>query len=256
VAAEAGRREDAVPVTSEPSFEAPPGEQYRIGPERTWTLMRLVFERPLRLIFRVRAYGAERVPASGPAVLAANHIAGIDPLLIASVVRRNSIRYMAKYELFDYHPAISLILRHGGIFSVRRGESDLAALRLARNVLNGGHLLGMFAEGTRQATEAIGEVKSGTAMIAIGEGVPIVPCVIQGSVYLKDDPWHPVTVVFGEPMVYPQLRGRAARAVIATATQDLQEELERLQRFAQAAIRAGRPRRALPPEGLHTELQR
>jgi hypothetical protein len=66
-------------------------------------------------------------------------------------------------------------------------------------------------------------------------------------VYLKRRPWHPVTVVFGEPMRYPAATGREQARLIRQATQDLQEELERLQRFAQAAIAAGRPRRALPP---------
>jgi 1-acyl-sn-glycerol-3-phosphate acyltransferase len=153
---------------------------------------------------------------------------------------------MAKIELFDYNPALSRFLRHAGVFSVRRGESDLDAIRLARRVVREGHVLGVFAEGTRQPTEAVGPIQHGAAMVALAEQAPIVPCVIQGSIYLKERPWHPVTVVFGEPMTFSAAGGRQA---VRRATAEVQDELERLQRFAQAAIRAGRPRRALPPAG-------
>jgi 1-acyl-sn-glycerol-3-phosphate acyltransferase len=224
-----------------------PGDEFRVfPPERTWRAVRAVFQAPLEAVFRLRVYGSDRVPPTGPAVLASNHIAGIDPILVGAATPR-TIRYMAKAELFTYNEALSRFLRHGGVFSVRRGESDVEALRLARRVVRGGHLLGMFAEGTRQATEAIGEVRHGAALVALAEGAPIIPCVIQGSVFLKQQPWHPVTVVYGEPMRYASVRGRAQRDAVRGVTAELQRELERLQRFAQSAIRAGRPLRALPP---------
>jgi 1-acyl-sn-glycerol-3-phosphate acyltransferase len=207
--------------------------------------MHAIFTPPVSRIFRIRTYGREHIPRSGPAVLAANHIAGIDPILIAAVSPR-PIRFMAKIELFTYNAALATFLRHGGVFSVRRGESDVDAIRLARAVLQEGDLLGMFVEGTRQAGEEIGEVKPGTALIALAEGAPIIPCVIQGSVYIKDRWWapHPTTIVFGEPI---ELNGSGGRGHVRRVTDDLQADLERLQRFAQSAIRAGRPRRALPP---------
>ena len=47
---------------------------------------------------------------------------------------------MAKAELFTYNRALTWMLRHAGAFGVRRGESDLEALRLARRVLRAGHV--------------------------------------------------------------------------------------------------------------------
>jgi 1-acyl-sn-glycerol-3-phosphate acyltransferase len=211
-------------------------------PDRTWELFRHTFSVPFRTGFRMRIYGGERLPRTGGAVLAANHIAAMDPLLIAAVTPR-PIRYMAKIELLEMNRALGTFLRHGGVFSVRRGEGDREAMRLARRVLQQGNLLGMFVEGTRQESEAIGPIYPGATMIAMAERAPVVPIVVQGSIYLKQRPWHPVTVVVGQA-VEPPAQGRGA---LAAFTEEVRRELVTLQRFAQSAIRAGRPRRALPP---------
>ena len=125
---------------------------------------------------------------------------------------------MAKAELFTYNRALTWMLRHAGAFAVRRGESDLEALRLARRVLRAGHPLGVFCEGTRQPSEEIGRVQPGAALIALAEGAPIVPAVIQGTIYIKRSLRSPVTVMFGPPLAVEQsaVRGQAYRdAVLA-----------------------------------------
>jgi 1-acyl-sn-glycerol-3-phosphate acyltransferase len=230
-----------------------PGEEFPVfKPDVVWNLVRLFFQQPVERGFQMRIYGRERMPATGPAVLASNHIAGVDVVLVGAASPRN-LQYMAKQELFTYNQALTGFLRRAGVFTVRRGESDTDALRQARTILRAGKVVGIFAEGTRQPTEEIGKVMPGAALIALSEGVPIVPCVIQGSIFIKDDLFHPVTVVFGEPMHFGKREGREGRMQVRQATADLQAELERLQRFAQSAIRAGRPKRALPPSSIMLE---
>ena len=94
------------------------------------------------------------------------------------------------------------------------------------------------------SSEAIGRVQPGAALIALAEGAPIVPVVIQGTIYIKKSLRHPVTVMFGPPLQVSETaqRGRAYRDAVVSVTADLQGELERLQRRTQAAIAAGRPR--------------
>jgi 1-acyl-sn-glycerol-3-phosphate acyltransferase len=230
-----------------------PGEEFRVfKPDVTWNLVRLFCQQAVVRGFQMRIYGRERMPATGPAILASNHIAGIDVVLIGAASPRN-LRYMAKKELFTYNTALTGFLRRAGVFTVRRGESDTDALRQARTILRSGRVLGIFAEGTRQPTEQIGRVMPGAAVLALSEGVPIVPCVIQGSIHIKDDLFHPVTVVFGEPLRFTRKPGREGRQQARAITAELQAELERLQRFAQAAIKAGRPKRALPPTSIQLE---
>lgn len=209
-------------------------------PDRTWMLCKRTFGPPFRHAFRVRAYGIEHVPPVGPAVLATNHMSAWDPILYGAVIDR-PMRWMAKTELFEVNPALGGFLRHGGVFSVRRGEGDIAAVRAARTVLREGSLLGMFVEGTRQPTEEVGEVKPGTMMIALAEGAPVIPAVVQGTHRLAREPWHPVTFAFGEQL---RFEGRPS---VREATERLDTELRRLQRFAQSTIAAGRPLRARPP---------
>jgi 1-acyl-sn-glycerol-3-phosphate acyltransferase len=225
-----------------------PGDGYRLfTPDRTWRGVRAVVQRPVETALRMRVYGADRVPRSGGAVLASNHASAADPVVLGVATPR-TIRYMAKAELFTYNRALSVVLRHAGVFAVHRGESDMEALRLARSVLRAGHLLGVFAEGTRQHADEIGDVKPGAALLAVSEGVPLVPAVIHGTLGLSQHPSRPVTVVFGEPLTFPVAAGgRTRRAAVERATAALADELARLQRFARSAERAGRPRRALPP---------
>jgi 1-acyl-sn-glycerol-3-phosphate acyltransferase len=221
-----------------------PADDYRIvTPDRFWGFWRLLLLRPFTWFFRMRVYGTEHVPRTGPAVIASNHIAGIDVVVLGAASPR-TLRYMAKAELFTYNRALTWMLRHAGAFGVRRGESDLEALRLARRVLRAGHPLGVFCEGTRQASEEIGRVQPGAALIALSEGAPIVPVVIQGTIFIKQSLRHPVTVMFGPPLTVAQTaqRGKAYREAVIGTTAELQRELERLQRRAQAAIAAGRPR--------------
>jgi 1-acyl-sn-glycerol-3-phosphate acyltransferase len=209
-------------------------------PDRTWMAFKRVFGGPFRTGFRIRAYGTEHVPPAGPVVLATNHLSAWDPILYGAVLDR-PIRWMAKSEVFEANRAGEILLTHGGVFTVRRGEGDLAAVRAARNVLREGSLLGMFVEGTRQKTEEVGEVKPGTMMIALAEDAPVVPAIVQGTHRLRHEPWHPVTFVFGEQLRF------ATRPSVREATDELDAELRRLQAFAQSVIAAGRPRRALPP---------
>jgi 1-acyl-sn-glycerol-3-phosphate acyltransferase len=209
-------------------------------PDRTWMAFKHTFGPPFRLAFRIRAYGTEHVPPVGPVVLATNHMSAWDPILYGAVLDR-PIRWMAKTEVFEASPALEKLLSHGGVFTVRRGAGDIAAVRAARDVLREGSLLGMFVEGTRQPTEEVGDVKPGTMMIALAEGAPVVPAVVQGTHRLVREPWHPVTFAFGEQL---RFEGRPS---VREATARLDSELRRLQRFAQSTIAAGRPRRAQPP---------
>ena len=49
-----------------------------------WTGFRLLFA----VYFRSRAFNAERVPLTGPVILASNHASFLDPFLVGASVRR------------------------------------------------------------------------------------------------------------------------------------------------------------------------
>jgi 1-acyl-sn-glycerol-3-phosphate acyltransferase len=144
------------------------------NPERTWPVARRLVIPIAQAIVPSWSYGIDRVPAEGAAVVASNHFSEVDPAVVGLHCRRN-IYYMAKIELLAI-PIVGEILRWTGAYAVRRGESDRDALRVARWSIEQGHVAGIFAEGTRQHFGYPGPMHPGAAMLAIQEGVPLVPC--------------------------------------------------------------------------------
>jgi 1-acyl-sn-glycerol-3-phosphate acyltransferase len=190
----------------------------------------------LRLAPGSCGYGADRVPASGGAVLAANHLSALDPPLVGTFSRR-AIWYMMKFELAEI-PLVGEVLTWTGAFPIRRGESDREGLRRARELVSRGHVIGIFPEGTRQRFGYPGPVQPGAVMISMYEHVPVVPCGVESF------GWSPrnrraCCVVFGEPMLFEGVPagGRGYKE----AARLLQAELERLWRLAAEAVAAGFP---------------
>ena len=131
-------------------------------------------------------YGLDRVPLEGGLVVAANHFASVDHPLIG-IFSPRAIYYMAKKELLDM-PIIGELLIWTGAFPVKRGVADREALREARRLVREGHTVGVHIEGTRQKFGYPGEVKLGGMMIAMQEGVPVIPCAVDLQVEREDEP--------------------------------------------------------------------
>jgi len=205
------------------------------NPERTWPVARGLVIPIARLIVPSWGYGHERMPAEGALVVASNHFSEVDP----AVVGLHSLRtlyYMAKIELLSI-PIVGEILRWTGAYAVRRGESDRDALRVARWSVQQGHVAGIFAEGTRQLFGYPGPMHPGAAMLAIQEGVPLVPCGIDTFGWnLKNR--RMCCIVWGEPIELDLPRtgkGYKEGAVI------VEREITRLWRQAAQAVADGFP---------------
>jgi 1-acyl-sn-glycerol-3-phosphate acyltransferase len=183
-------------------------------------------------------YGVERLPATGGAVVALNHLAAIDPPLVGSFCPR-PLRCMAKAELLAT-PVAGPLIRSTGAFPVRRGAADRDALRTARRLAREGELVGVFAEGTRQRLGYPGPLQPGAAMIAIQEGLPVIP------VGLETFGWSLVNrracaMIFGEPIDLGGLTRNSRGYQDGSAL--IEAEIRRLWRQAAEALAAG-----LPPE--------
>ena len=206
-----------------------------------WTFGKGALGALTHTVARLKAYGTERVPREGGAVLACNHFAYMDPAAFGTACPRRIV-YVAKIEAHRV-PGLGPLIRSHGTLALRRGESDRDGLRRMRETVRAGELLGMFVEGTRQRTGVPGEGRPGAAMVAIQEGVPIVPAALYGSLEWN---WNfkPVSVAFGEPMrfdTYPRT-SRGYRA----ATDDVMLEIRRLWAFLGWMHGLGRPR-GVPP---------
>jgi 1-acyl-sn-glycerol-3-phosphate acyltransferase len=185
-----------------------------------------------------RGYGIDRVPLQGGFVLAANHFASLDHPLIG-IFSPRAVFYMAKKELLDM-PYIGELLAWTGAFPVKRGLADREALREARRLVREGHVVGVHIEGTRQKLGYPGEVKIGGMMIAMQEGVPVVPCAVETFKWNSKTNRRSCAVVWGDPIAtdgYSRDRpGYDALTELVTA------EILRLWRLACEAVAAGYPR--------------
>jgi 1-acyl-sn-glycerol-3-phosphate acyltransferase len=149
------------------------------SPGWLYVAVRAVASALLRTWFRLRVSGAENLPPTSAAVVAANHKSFLDAFFIGLATRRR-IRIMAKAELFR-GPLAPALLRLG-VFPVRRGEADADALETAREILAAGGVLVVFPEGTRvDDANALGSPHHGAGRIALAGGVPIVPVAINGT---------------------------------------------------------------------------
>lgn len=129
------------------------------------------------LFCRLRVEGAHHIPAAGGCVLACNHTRGPDYILLAYASTRQ-VYFMAKTEIFAWHPMITRILAAAGAFPIRRGQGDVDAIHTAIAVVQGGKVLGMFPEGTRSRSGQLGRGKSGVARIAMSANAPVIPAVV------------------------------------------------------------------------------
>jgi 1-acyl-sn-glycerol-3-phosphate acyltransferase len=169
----------------------------------------------MRIYFRLRIEGAERIPVDGSAIVAPNHKSFWDSFFVAAATKRH-VRYMAKAELFK--GPLGRVLIRLGAFPVKRGEADAEALETARTILRQGGLLALFPEGTRvRDRSALGSPRRGAGRLALETGAPLVPAAITGTEHLFLGPVPKpkrVQVAFGEPIsvqeleVTPEAAGR------------------------------------------------
>lgn len=160
-------------------------------------------------VYRLRAHGVDRLPTDGPYLLVPNHSSYADPFLHARPQRRH-LRFMAKDSMFTW-PIAKHVIKGGGGFPVRRGKGDGFAMELARRLLQAGHPVVIYPEGTRFRDSAeLGPAKRGFARLALETGVPVVPAATWGvkrrEVYGRPRWRRPrATVVYGEPLDFSGL---------------------------------------------------
>jgi len=189
-------------------------------PRRTPKVSRLVWT-PSKAVLSALSYGPlrmkvdgqEHLPASGPTLIVCNHVAFVDPLLVAIAALPRPIWTMGKQELFNSRLLDAWLSRIGG-FPVRRASPDVWAVRTGRDLLARGESLLVFPEGGVTRTGHMAPGFSGAGYFATRPDVTVIPAAIWDSQMLKG----PVRVRFDAPIPMDDIResprpGRNRRAV-------------------------------------------
>ena len=134
--------------------------------------------------------GLEHIPASGPALLAVNHVGYVDFIYggLAANPSGRKVRFMSKRELFD-HKYTGPLMRSLHHIEVDRGAGT-ASYDTAVDYLRSGEAVGIFPEATISRSMELKEFKTGAVRIAAAAGVPLVPVVLWGTqrMMTKDHP--------------------------------------------------------------------
>jgi 1-acyl-sn-glycerol-3-phosphate acyltransferase len=175
-------------------------------PEWIYETVRVLTMLNALITFRGRGYGSENVP-DGPVILAPNHASFMDHFFAGAFIRRH-VQFMAKSQMFGRTP-LSWIYNHGGVFPVRRGHQDEDTFTTAFAILDRGGVVGMYVEGGRTRTGAIGtEAKAGIGRLALESGAPVVPVAILNSHQVRN--WKKlhfprVVVEYGKPFAFDRV---------------------------------------------------
>jgi len=173
-----------------------------------WNLFRLIFS----VYCRSRVFNPERVPLTGPVILASNHASFLDPFLVGSSVPRE-INYLARDDLFTV-PVLGWVLRRWHSVPVNREGGGAKGLRaILDRLLDGGAII-LFPEGTRTRDGKLQPARSGIGLTVIKSSAPVVPVRVFGtfeafSRFMSFPRPRRVSVKFGLPMMFERLREEA-----------------------------------------------
>ena len=201
----------------------------------TYWLVKAVLTPVLRFFYRVRVEGLEHVPASGPVILASNHVSFSDSIFLPMVLRRR-VTFVAKAEYFDDWKT-AWFFRAAGQIPIRRdgGSASQGALAAAREVLDAGGIFAIYPEGTRSPDGRLYRGHTGVARLALSCRAPILPVAMIGTRAAQPigqvipNPFVPITIRIGRPLTHEHLHDRTDdRLALRDITDEVMYELREL----------------------------
>ncbi len=219
------------------------------------SLARLCLRALTRTLYRVRVLGRDHVPAKGGALLVSNHLSMADALfLIASTDRH--IRFLMhrdQYEKWWVRPVARMLKVIPINPDELRPRETLAALNAARECIDRGEVVCIFAEGEISRTGQTLPFRKGMARVMRGSDAPVVPVHLDnvwgsvfsyqgGKVYWKMPRRipYPVTVSYGEPMPASSEPHGVRDAVVALGAAAWGERKPRIPTVGGAFVRSAR----------------
>ncbi len=159
--------------------------------------------------YRVRVLHRDRVPLAGPLLVVSNHQSHFDPPAIGSPLPR-SLTFLARDTLFR-NPLFGRLISTLGAVPLRRDASDAAAMKRFIELLNQGHAVLAFPEGTRTPDGTIKPFKRGVAVLIKRARCDVLPVAVEGAfnTWPKGDRPHfggrRMAVCYGEPISSEEL---------------------------------------------------
>jgi len=134
----------------------------------------------LSFAYRIHRQDWERVPAPGPLIIYGNHTAAIEVPIYYTQLQPRPVTGIGKAELWDRR-FVAWVMKLWGVIPVRRGESDMDAMRKSIEAIKGGKIFGIAPEGTRSPTGALIKAHPGIVTMAMHADAPLLPIAHWGG---------------------------------------------------------------------------
>ncbi|MDP9239413.1 MAG: 1-acyl-sn-glycerol-3-phosphate acyltransferase [Actinomycetota bacterium] len=152
-----------------------------LGREPLWWIAIRVLDGFVRLAVRLPISGLSNIPASGPAIVVANHVSYLDPLVLIVLAHRRGrkMRFLGSREAFE-RPVSGWWIRAGHHIPVGAGGEGTQAIRQAKAALDRGDLVMVYPEGTIPGAEPVQSAKGAAGLLALTCRVPVIPVATTG----------------------------------------------------------------------------
>jgi 1-acyl-sn-glycerol-3-phosphate acyltransferase len=131
------------------------------------------------IAFRVDAAQLERVPKKGPLILVGNHVHFVEAPVIYPRLQPRPTTALALASRWDKGWSRWMLNLIGAI-PIRRGESDVSAIRTALELIKAGRIVFIAPEGTRSGDGRLQQGQPGIVLLALRSGAPLLPMVQYG----------------------------------------------------------------------------
>ena len=219
---------------------------------------------PILLIaFRPKVKGLRHVPATGPCILASNHLSFSDSIFMPLVVPRK-VTFLAKSEYFT-SPGLKGLVKKltfialGQVAVDRAGGSrSEAALLTGLSVLANGECLGIYPEGTRSPDGRLYRGRTGVARLAFESGAPVVPVAMFNTADIQPTgkiipKIMRVRMVFGEPLHFGPPEKSSNPVELREATDLIMRKLQEMSGQEYVDIYASQAKDAIAEEKRRSE---
>lgn len=201
------------------SYAPPSG--YPLGTNRAFKFSAGVLIPIFNIVMKRDWKGAENIPATGRVIVASNHMSYLDVLIFTYFLFRNgrAPRYLGKSGVFKV-PVIGKILLAAGQVPVERETSEAKrAVDHAKILLEKGHMLGVYPEGTLTRDPQLWPMiaKTGCARLALATDTPVIPIAQWGSQLIVPNyttklslfPRKTIVIRAGKPVDLSRWKGKA-----------------------------------------------
>jgi 1-acyl-sn-glycerol-3-phosphate acyltransferase len=133
----------------------------------------------LKLGFSMHTDGYRQVPATGAALIIANHQSFLDPVLVGLAARRR-LHFLARKSLFR-HWGLSWLMRSLNTFPVDQEGFAREGLRAILDNLQAGRAVVIFPEGNRTPDGKMHPFRPGVLLLIKRVSMPVIPVGIAGA---------------------------------------------------------------------------